>query len=204
MQQALKPGEQMWVNVADLIRNRVADRKGNLLPVDLSTGTYELRDLGASPGALMMASVTSDSSTGIGLPSAECCGIQSPSFDPDFFAVEIDGMWDPFATVATEACSGQRTDISSEMISFWATNTAIAQVTSGKLKGLAVGTTTANGESDLVWVGQGNNCILKQETTKAQVTVQQPTSLSVLSVTVLPNGQGLNFGCPPSTKRLSS
>jgi hypothetical protein len=28
MQQAIQPGDQMWVNVASLIRNRVPDRKG--------------------------------------------------------------------------------------------------------------------------------------------------------------------------------
>jgi hypothetical protein len=32
MQQTIQPGDQMWLNFADLIHNRVADRKGNILP----------------------------------------------------------------------------------------------------------------------------------------------------------------------------
>ena len=37
----------MWVNLAEL-RRRVPDSKGNTLPVDLKSVTYELRDL--NPG----------------------------------------------------------------------------------------------------------------------------------------------------------
>jgi hypothetical protein len=36
MQQTIQPGDQMWVNVASLIRDRVPDRKGNPLPADLA------------------------------------------------------------------------------------------------------------------------------------------------------------------------
>jgi hypothetical protein len=39
------------------------------------------------------------------------------------------------------------------------------------VKVLLVGTTTGNGESDLVWVGQGSNCILKNLTPTAPITV---------------------------------
>ncbi|MGA7752520.1 MAG: hypothetical protein WCB05_06810, partial [Candidatus Sulfotelmatobacter sp.] len=45
LQQTIQPGDQMWVNLAKLIRNRTADRSGNTLPVDLTNVTYELRDL---------------------------------------------------------------------------------------------------------------------------------------------------------------
>jgi hypothetical protein len=43
MQQAIQPGDQMLVNVASLIRSRVPDRKGNLLPTDLAFGTYDVK-----------------------------------------------------------------------------------------------------------------------------------------------------------------
>ena len=41
LQQTIAPGDQMWVNLNQLIRNRVPDRKGNLLPVDLKSVTYD-------------------------------------------------------------------------------------------------------------------------------------------------------------------
>ncbi len=47
------------------------------------------------------------------------------------------------------------------------------------------------------WVTEGNGgyCTEVQTLVGAPVRVQVPTSLSVLNVSVLPNGQGLNFGC---------
>ena len=41
----IPPGDQMWVNLTDLIRHRTADRKGSVLPVDVSVGTYDVQDL---------------------------------------------------------------------------------------------------------------------------------------------------------------
>jgi len=52
MQQAIQPGDQMWLDVASLIRTRVPDRKGNVLPADASFGTYDLRDLSPGLGSL--------------------------------------------------------------------------------------------------------------------------------------------------------
>ena len=40
LQQTIAWGGQMWVNLAQLIRNRVPDRKGNVLPADLQSVTY--------------------------------------------------------------------------------------------------------------------------------------------------------------------
>ena len=47
LQQTIASGDQMWVNLAQLIRNRVPDRKGNVLPVDLKSVTYDVQDLTA-------------------------------------------------------------------------------------------------------------------------------------------------------------
>ena len=51
------------------------------------------------------------------------------------------------------------------------------------------------------WVTEGNAayCTVVHEQPSAPVSVQEPTSLKVLNLTVLPNGQGLNFGCSEST-----
>jgi len=48
IQQTIQPGDQMWLNFADLIHHSVPDRKGNALPVEITSGTYDLEDL--NPG----------------------------------------------------------------------------------------------------------------------------------------------------------
>src|SRR5260370_37572983 len=44
MEQTLQPDEQMWVDVGKLIGQHVPDKNGNVLPLDLSSGSYEFRD----------------------------------------------------------------------------------------------------------------------------------------------------------------
>jgi hypothetical protein len=45
IQQTIQPGDQMWLNLADLIHQGVPDRKGNAFPADVASGTHDLEDL---------------------------------------------------------------------------------------------------------------------------------------------------------------
>ena len=45
VEQTLKPDEQMWIDVGQLIREQVPDKNGKTLPSDLTMGSYEFRDL---------------------------------------------------------------------------------------------------------------------------------------------------------------
>jgi hypothetical protein len=175
VQRTLKTGEQMWLRLAELIQNQIPDRNGNALPPSLSSGTYEVQDIGGKPGSLLVSGLSTDNTFGghIGHPVPECCNTSNPQFQPGFFEVDLDGMWDPFLTLATDACAGGQVPL--DMLSFWPSNPAIAQITSQGVKGLLVGTTTGNGESDLVWVGQGSNCILRNLTPTAPITVKNVT-----------------------------
>jgi hypothetical protein len=60
MRRTIKPGDQMWLNFADLIHNRVPDRKGHVLPADLTSATYDLQDLSSGPGSLLDGSLLVD------------------------------------------------------------------------------------------------------------------------------------------------
>jgi hypothetical protein len=51
IEQQLGPGEQMWVDIGERIRNQVPDRNGKLLPPDISHGTYSIQDLKQRVGA---------------------------------------------------------------------------------------------------------------------------------------------------------
>jgi hypothetical protein len=44
----IMPDDQLWVNVADLIRNQIPDVDGKLLPVNLTSGTYQLKTVGTA------------------------------------------------------------------------------------------------------------------------------------------------------------
>jgi hypothetical protein len=173
MRQTIQPGEQMWVNLAELIRNRLADRRGNLLPADLVNGTYDLRDLGPRPGALTISSVMPDSVRGnpAGAPLATCCGVYSAAFFPDLISVLDMGLPFDFTAQGTNECTHSPEDLFTDVISWWSGNPAIAKVTPGKVQGSATGTTTANGETDPIYVGMGTNCILKYFYPIAPVTV---------------------------------
>jgi hypothetical protein len=45
LEQSLQPDEQMWIDVGKLIREHVPDKNGNVLPANLASGSYEVRDL---------------------------------------------------------------------------------------------------------------------------------------------------------------
>ena len=51
IEQTLAPDQQLWLDLGRLIRDRVPDKNGNTLPSDLTSGTYQFRDLTQSPGS---------------------------------------------------------------------------------------------------------------------------------------------------------
>ena len=53
----------MWVNLAHIIRQRVPDRKGNSLPVDVSTVTYDLQGLTPRSHSLTVSELCGGCST---------------------------------------------------------------------------------------------------------------------------------------------
>ena len=193
MQQAIQPGDQMWVNMASLVRNRVPDRNGNVLPTDATFGTYDLRDLAAGLGSLTPGQLGLDSTFGFSIappPYPGCCGTSSPDWGVDDFDLSVDDVsLDPI--YATDTCNGDSENISGSFSDWWSGNTSIATVTNKAVTGVSVGTTTANAKGVIFLDG----CFEDPVQLSNPITVQVPTSLSVLNVTVLPNGQGLNFGC---------
>lgn len=81
----LKPGEAMTVNVAELIRTQVPDASGVVLPVGLSSGSYEIRDLDSDVGQLYEGKISIDLTNGRAFYGcALCCSYDIPyitSFD---------------------------------------------------------------------------------------------------------------------------
>jgi hypothetical protein len=195
MQQTVQPGDQMWVDFAQLIRNRVPDRKGNVLPADAAFGTYDLRDLSPGLGSLSQGNLTLDSTFGFNAKPvyANCCGTYGAEFGVASFDLAVDD--ESLAPVdGTDECNGDQEDISADFDGRWSANSAIATVAPEEVTGVSAGTTTASASGDVL-EGDGGYCALEPVQVNAPVTVQVPTSLSVVNVTVLPNGQDAPHGC---------
>jgi hypothetical protein len=145
IQQTVAAGDQLWLNFADLIRNRVADRKGRVLPADLALGTYEVRDLTPGLGGLaensLPVSATARHRRG---PSGNCCGVDGGTFNPGELVVAIDGAISVGAD-GTDYCSNQEQDVSPLITSWYTDSSTIASASYKQVKGLAAGLTNLEG-----------------------------------------------------------
>jgi hypothetical protein len=172
MQQTIQPGGQMWVNVASLIRNRVPDRKGNVLPADAAFGTYDLRDLSPGLGSLSQGTLTLESTFGFSAKPvyANCCGTYGAEFGVAVFDLGVDD--ESLAPVnGTDECNGDIENISADFDGWWSANSAIATVAPEQVTGVSAGTTTAWASGDVL-EGDGGYCALEPVQVNAPVTVQ--------------------------------
>lgn len=131
LEQTLQPDEQMWIDVGKLIRENLPDRNGKTLPADLTSGSYEFRDLTYSGlGRLFEGKVIYDKTYGhVAYGCATCCGYNAAKlfFDPMNVALpgppQADGVW------GYSVCDQQWEDVSSSFYANWASaNTSIVTV----------------------------------------------------------------------------
>ena len=74
----------MWMDVGKLVREHVPDKNGKVLPAEVSTGTYEIRDLtNKAVGTLFEGKVVYDKTYGhVAYGCGECCAFNDL---PPFF-----------------------------------------------------------------------------------------------------------------------
>ena len=171
-QQTIQPGEQMRVNFAALIHNRVPDRKGNVLSADVVSGTYDLQDLSPGPGSLLQGNLALDTTWGhhgAPPPGPTCCAV-SVVFNPPAMDLLVNILDAPLEADGVDQCSNIKHNVSGEIDTKWSDNPPIAQVTTETVTAVAPGFTGADG-SGLFLEGQGSNCVLKEVQVEAPVTV---------------------------------
>jgi hypothetical protein len=126
-----------------LIREHVPDKNGKVLPADLSSGSYEFRDLNDHlAGTLFEGKVIYEKTYGhVTYGCMDCCDLTAPylTFNPlgiPFQGNAPNGVW------ATD-CNSNDVDVSSSFDGSWTTgNTAIATVDfSGNHTGVSDGST---------------------------------------------------------------
>jgi hypothetical protein len=97
LEQTLQPDEQMWIDVGKLIRESVPGTNGKPLPANLTSGSYEIRDLNNHAiGTFFEGKVIYDKTYGhVTYGCGLCCGDKRIQlwFDPLFrdISVERDG-----------------------------------------------------------------------------------------------------------------
>jgi hypothetical protein len=149
LEQDLQPDDQMWIDVGKLIREHVPGKNGNTLPADLTSGSYEFRDLtNKGVGTLFEGKVIYDKTYGhVAYGCASCCGYSSA-----YMQVFYDPLGVPFQSTAQQGVNARQQctltwdDVSDAFLSRWASaNTAIATVDYyATHTGVSIGSTTSS------------------------------------------------------------
>jgi hypothetical protein len=200
LEQTLQPDEQMWIDVGKLIREHVLDKDGNALPADLTSGSYEFRDLtNKHIGNLFEGKVIFDKTYGhVTYGCGPCCGYQAPVpwYNPLGIPLSLVA---PNGVDAYNTCDSNLEDVSDAFYYNWSTaNGGIATVDYyGNHTGVAVGSTTSN-TSGSVQTNKQRFCPALNYRPSAGANVQIPKSLKVLGINILPTGSGnTDHGCTP-------
>ncbi len=87
VEQSLSPGQQIWLNLGDLMRNQIPDSDGKTMPPDVMSGSYELRDLDHEVlGLLYEGKLVVDKTYGhASYGCAHCCGYWRAQLAPTPF-----------------------------------------------------------------------------------------------------------------------
>jgi len=83
LRQKLAPGEQMWADVAQIIRTQLPDINGRIIPPDTHFGTYDLLDLdNGSLGQLYEGKLTIDRKYGYAVYGCAMCCLERATMYP--------------------------------------------------------------------------------------------------------------------------
>lgn len=159
VQKTIAPGDQLWLNLGDLIHNAVPDKNGKVFPASLTSGTYNLQDLKppkSLAGSLFEGKIIVDKTWGhLTYGCMQCCGYAPMGLSPSPFGlpVTISGFQNP---MVADLCFG--TEFASGFPTSWFTDSPpIASVVQdGTLTGNAAGNTYNHG-SGLLQSGDGED-----------------------------------------------
>jgi hypothetical protein len=178
VEQTLKPDEQMWIDVGQLIREHVPDKNGKPLPSDLTMGSYEFRDLtNKGVGSLFEGKIIYDKTYGhVAYGCGTCCGYAQTVV---FYAP----LGVPFSGTAGQGvnsyqnCNLDWEDVSDSFWNTWTSaNTSVATVDYyATHTGVATGSTTSYASAYLDGPNRPPSCPRQLKTPSGGVNVQVPT-----------------------------
>lgn len=137
------------MDIGELIRNQVPDRKGTTLPPDITHGTYSIRDLKRKArGFLFEGKINVDRTFGHAMYGcAQCCGYWPPYMYPASTTLEVGGLGFQQTVWATNSCWFYDDELGGYN---WASsNAGVASVSQqGIVFGLAAGSSTIAADTD--------------------------------------------------------
>jgi hypothetical protein len=203
LEQTLQPDEQMWIDVGKLIREHVPDKNGNVLPADLTSGSYEFRDLtNKGIGTLFEGKVIYDKTYGhVAYGCGGCCGYKSTMLWLDPLGVPMAATADN-GVQSFEPCQGTYVDVSDSFYNNWSTaSTTIATVDYyGTHTGHAVGSTTSQTSGLLICSPIRSGCPQCNPTPRGGDNVLKLSlSPTPLNMSVGDTNVTINLAISPST-----
>ena len=208
LEQTLQPGEQMWMDIGKLIRESVPDKTGKPLPSDLTSGSYEARDLtNKGVGTLFEGKVIYDKTYGhVTYGCAGCCGDTTPVYlyyNP--ISVAVGGLaYD--GVLVYNTCDSGTDDVSDSFWNDWTSgNTSIVTINAyGAHSGMSAGSTTSQ-TAGVLAMARPRTCYNQPFTPNGGVNVTPPMTLSCSPSSV---ARGSSVTCtvnnPPSGAIFSS
>jgi hypothetical protein len=185
LEQTLQPDAQMWVQVGKLIREQLPDKDGKTLPPNLTSGSYQIRDLTHSgTGTLFEGKVIYDKTYGnvaYGC-SGQCCYVGARLIN--------NPLGIPFQGTTTNGVNGNDNcgftdNVSTDFWGNWKTaNQSIATVDAhGMHTGAGAGSTTSNTQGKLLSPYGRYQCTNQGYSPSGGDNVQKPDHLYVLTDT---------------------
>jgi hypothetical protein len=175
IEQMLAPDEQMLIDFGKLIRNQVPDKSGHVLPPELTSGAYRLRDLADhAAGGLYEGKVIVDKTYGhAAYGCGVCCG-------PEFALMEFDPLAVTTSATSTQtvqapnSCGGGTQNVTGDFPTWWTDDTSIATASRNQIHGVKAGTTKHHAQSVPMFWGfreNANPCPLSQPEPSADTNV---------------------------------
>jgi hypothetical protein len=146
LEQTLQPDEQMWIDMGKLIGEHVPDKNGNVLPANLASGSYEVRDLtNIGVGNLFEGKVVYDKTYGhVTYGCGVCCAYSMSQLWFNPLGIPLLSST-PTGVDGYDTCDARWVDVSGPFWGHWSTTSgAIATVDYyANHTGHAVGSTTS-------------------------------------------------------------
>lgn len=175
---SLAPGEQVWLDMSHLIRDHVPDAKGQTLPIDLSSGTYELQDLDdPSIGSIYEGKLTLDRTYGQAAYGCSlCCGWDAAWIAPLSFTGNV-GNSTPDVVWAEQYCTGIDEDETSISYGWASSNTSVTSVTFAFTSLIGAGSANTLASVNLKTPSGPKTCAIVLYAMTAGVTVSFPSQV---------------------------
>jgi len=158
MEKLLAPGEQMWADVGQIIRDQAPDKDGKTIPTDVMMGSYELRDLDhLSAGSLNEGKLVLDRTWGHGYYGCTiCCGYHASKLNPNPFSGLIGTGGSDQAQA--EDCSNTWYDFTGIATNWASSNTGVATVANAYTNLVGVGKAKGSAHLQLASTNIHTNC----------------------------------------------